>query len=301
MLSCDKDDGSVPGTVVPTRLLSEVAVEDDAELQEYLKTHFYNYEEFENPPAGFDFKIVIDTIAGDNAGKRPLFEDVSVEEIMVLPSFSFGLSDQDDEIAHKLYYVEVREGQGDLPTEGDNSILRYEGSFLDGTLFDASTTPVRFYLPNLVRGFAEAMTKLNIASEITENGDGTLAFENYGIGIVFIPSGLGYGNGTGPTGNIPSYSNLIFKLDGLSFEESTDFDGDGIPSILEDLNGDGNLNNDNTDGEIEQLFLPNHRDNDDDNDGILTRDEIELDADGNFVAFKDTDGDGISDHLDNDN
>ena len=61
------------------------------------------------------------------------------------------------------------------------------------------------------------------------------------------------------------------------------------------------MTDDNTDADLEQIFLPNHGDVDDDNDGILTIDEIELDADGNFVAFKDTDGDGISDHLDNDN
>ena len=41
--------------------------------------------------------------------------------------------------------------------------------------------------------------------------------------------------------------------------------------------------------------------NDDDQDGIPTIEEIELDADGNFVGFLDTDGDGTPDHLDNDN
>ena len=91
-------------------------------------------------------------------------------------------------------------------------------------------------------------------------------------------------------------------MDAFDFEANTDFDGDGIPSILEDLNNDGDLNNDNTDDASEpaNVFFPNHNDPDDDNDGILTRDEINLDANGNFVSFKDIDGDGIPDHLDND-
>ena len=73
---------------------------------------------------------------------------------------------------------------------------------------------------------------------------------------------------------------------------------------MEDLNGDGNLNNDNTDEEIEataRVYFPNHNDTDDDQDGILTIEEIDLDEDGNFVGFRDTDGDGIFDHLDDDN
>ncbi len=300
--SCrDDDEDFLNGAVVvPPRLLSEVAVENDIELQAFLKSHFYNYEEFAAPPADFDFKIKIDTIAGDNADKRAMFDDITSEVISILPS-SFGISDQEDSVDHTLYFLEARKGAGEKPTIGDNAILRYEGSLLDGTLFDASSTPIRFYLPQLIRGFGAAMTKVNSGSEIVDNGDGTVDFGEFGVGIVFIPSGLAYGNGRGPSGALPSYANLIFRLEGLAFEKNSDFDGDGIPSFLEDLDGDGNLNNDNTDADLEQIFLPNHGDIDDDNDGILTIDEIELDADGNFVAFKDTDGDGISDHLDNDN
>ena len=70
--SCKKDDDPI-GEVVPPRLLSEVVIEDDAEIIEFLKTHFYNKDEFETPPEGFDFRIRFDTIAGDNSGKQSLF------------------------------------------------------------------------------------------------------------------------------------------------------------------------------------------------------------------------------------
>ena len=46
--------------------------------------------------------------------------------------------------------------------------------------------------------------------------------------------------------------------------------------------------------------MANHNDADDDNDGVPTINEIEKDADGNFVGFIDADGDGIWAHLDDD-
>lgn len=297
--SCKNDDDATAAIAVPPRLLAEVVIENDVELQTYFQTHFYNYEEFENPPANFDFKVVIDTIADENADKRPLLNDVTSQAFNV-SSVDFGLQVEENDISHKLYFLEVREGEGSKPTVGDNTALRYEGSLLDGTLFDGATTPVVFYPPTLIRGFGTGITGFGTGNDIIENGDGTLDFGNYGIGVLFIPSGLAYANGTGPGGNLPSYANLIFKIDNLSVEENTDFDGDGIPSIQEDLNGDGNLNNDNTDVDTELFtFIPNHADPDDDGDGILTIDEIEIDAEGN-ITFPDTDGDGTVDYLDSD-
>ncbi len=306
IVSCRDDDGDInPGTVVPPQTLAETQMENDAEILAFLQTHFYNYEEFETPPAGFNFKIKFDTIAGANSDKLPLIDFVETQTIKEV-SATFGRDDE-EEVDHILYYLTARLGEGDeenSPTIGDNTVLQYEGSLLNGTLFDAASTPVSQYLSGgLIRGYANGVEKFNAGIGPMENGDGTVSFENYGVGAIFMPSGLGYFSNP-PTGSgIPAYAPLIFKIDLLAFEKDTDFDGDGIPSILEDVDGDGNLNNDNTDGDSEpfSVFLANHNDTDDDNDGIPTIDEIELDEDGNFVGFKDTDGDGTPDHLDNDN
>ncbi|MEP3211533.1 MAG: FKBP-type peptidyl-prolyl cis-trans isomerase [Maribacter sp.] len=306
IVSCRDDDGDInPGTVVPPQTLAETQIENDAEIVSFLQTHFYNYEEFETPPAGFNFKIKFDTIAGANADKLPLIDFVQTQTIKEVSS-TFGRDDE-EEVDHILYFLTARVGEGDeenSPTIGDNTVLQYEGSLLDGTLFDAASTPVNQYLSGgLIRGYANGVEKFNAGIGPMENGDGTVSFENYGVGAIFIPSGLGYFSNP-PTGSgIPAYAPLIFKIDLLAFEKDTDFDGDGIPSILEDVDGDGNLNNDNTDGDSEpfSVFLANHNDTDDDNDGIPTIDEIELDEDGKFAGFKDTDGDGTPDHLDNDN
>ena len=307
--SCGSDDDDGVDTEFLESILSltDVSADNDAELQEYFRTHFYNYEEFANPPADFDFKIVIDTISGDNADKRPLLDDVTFKTFTVSTGDFNSEIEEENDVPHKIYFLVAREGSNlNRPTLGDNTILRYEGSLLDGTIFDTATAPISFYPPNLIRGFAIGLTEFNTGSVITENGDGTLDFGIHGIGAVFIPSGLAYFFGTGPSNTdgspgLPQYANLIFKIDNLSFQQNTDFDGDGIPSIMEDLNGDGNLNNDNTDEDLEGnfVFTPNHVDPDDDGDGILTIDEIEINADGT-ITFPDSDGDGIVDYLDSD-
>lgn len=300
--SCRKDEEPI-GEVVPPRLVSEVAVEDDAEIVEFLKTHFYNEEEFENPIEGFDFKIRFDTIAGENSSKQSIFDSPNlIQEIISVPSSDLA-RDDNEVVDHNLYILVVRQGMMEgTPTIGDFSILRYEGSLVSGKLFDASSNqPVRFNLSSVVRGFGNGMEYLKTGEGPIENPNGTVSYENYGIGAIFIPSGLGYFDRS-PNTVIPAYSPLIFKVDAFDYEPDSDFDGDGIPSILEDLNNNGNLNDDNTDSNSEPLgvFLANHNDTDDDNDGIPTIDEIDLDENGNFVGFRDTDNDGIPDHLDND-
>lgn len=74
-------------------------------------------------------------------------------------------------------------------------------------------------------------------------------------------------------------------------------DNDGIPAELEDLNGNGDLYDDDTDGD----GIPNFLDADDDGDNVLTINESPnyTAADGLSMAL-DTDGDGIPDYLDDD-
>ena len=306
VLSCANDD-SPDVEVVPPRALSEVAAEDDAEIREYLQTHFYNYEEFENPPADFDYAIVFDTIAGDNAGKTPLISQVESAQVSV-NSEEFSLPEEET-FTHTFYYLVAREGLNENPTVADSVLVRYRGSLLSGFDFDGSfVNPVWFDLAQIqgpgqgARGFTEAMPKFKRGGNVIDNGDGTVTVEGFGIGAMFLPSGLGFYNAI--QAEIPAYTPLIFTVD-LFTLEVTDHDGDGVISILEDVNGDGYLYNDNTDEEQEQesnslARFSDFLDVDDDADGTPTREEIEIDEDGN-VTFPDGDGDGIPDYLDRDN
>ena len=297
--SCKKDDDNSI-EVVPPRPPAEVKTENDAEIQAFLKTHFYNYEEFANPPADFDFRIKIDTLAGDNADKTPLIDQVEMDKVSV-PTKFLGL-DEEGSTDQILYYLIARQGVGGSPTVADSTFLKYEGSLLNGKLFDAIPTYSWQHLGSTIRGYSQGLTHFKVGSEIVVNPDGTTDISDAGIGFIIIPSALGYYDVARP--NIPAYSNIMFKMDVGLYVKDTDYDGDGIPSILEDLNGNGYLNDDNTDFEDENktypyTLTPNFMDRDDDGDGVLTRDEIEIDSEGN-ITFPDRDGDGIPDYLDKD-
>lgn len=302
--SCGDDDGLV-GEVVPPRLLAEVAPEDDAEILEFLSTHFYNYEDFQEPIApDFDFKIRIDTIAGENADKTPLSEQVSSEVILVSSSQLPAASEEENDIPHTYYYLAARQGQGPQPTVGDSVLTRIEGRLLDGTAFESFSDFTWQILPGQIRGYADAFTRINsgTAEGIVGNPDGTTDILDSGIGLMILPSGLGFFNApTSPL--IPAYAPLIFTFESGLIIENTDSDRDGIPNILEDLNGNGFLFDDNTDEaderELRVPFAVDFLDIDDDNDGIRTSEEISIDADGN-ITFPDSDGDGIPDYRDPD-
>lgn len=79
----------------------------------------------------------------------------------------------------------------------------------------------------------------------------------------------------------------------MSCLDLSDSDNDGVIDIDEDVNGDNNLDNDDTD----QDGIPNYLDEDDDGDGVNTIDE-DRDNDGNPMN-DDSDGDQIPDYLDN--
>lgn len=74
-------------------------------------------------------------------------------------------------------------------------------------------------------------------------------------------------------------------------------DNDGIPAALEDINNNGDLTDDDTDGD----GIPNYLDLDDDGDNVPTKNENpDPNNDGVLNDAQDTDGDSIPDYLDND-
>ena len=298
IVSCNKDDdGGV--SIQPPREFDEVALESNEIFKEYLETHFYNYEDFQTNPADFNNRIIFDTIAGANADKIPLSEQV-ITKIITRGG-----------VEHELHILVAREGSGEKPHFSDSTYVNYSGNVPYESRFDFSATPVWFDLgsaapaaelyvqnPNALDGFANALPEFGCATSISEDTDGTLIYsDDYGIGAVFIPTGLAYYNSG--SARIGAYDNLIFTFDLISFRQ-TDHDGDGIPSYLEDINANNYVNDlgDDTDGDR----VPNYLDSDDDGDGILTRDEIDFDENGNAIRpFRDSNSDGTPDYLDSDN
>ena len=107
---------------------------------------------------------MIDTLAGYNAGKRSLMEDAQSIKIKVSSDY-LALSAGEEDIEHPLYYIVVREGGGGSPTFAESTLVRYQGSLLNGTLFDESQDFVWQELPNTVRGYGNGVAMLNACTE----------------------------------------------------------------------------------------------------------------------------------------
>lgn len=264
LVSCNNDDDSP--TTVPDRPKGVVYDEDIAEIEDFLLTTTYNYEDFDfsNPysEANDTFEIIFEPVG--NTGKTPLMDRPELQFKTVT----------DSGIDYKLYYLSVREGQGNEVHFCDRASVTYEGRLTDNFVFDSAVTPFNFDLitvgqqAGVVPGFQQGLIEFKTSTAFTDNGDGTDTYRNHGIGAIFIPSGLGYFSQ--PLVGVPAYSPLIFTFS--LFERSlTDHDNDNIWSYLEDLNEDGDVYDDDTDGD----FGPNFIDNDDDNDGYFTRDELD--------------------------
>tara|TARA_B100000674_G_scaffold362185_1_gene304938 strand:+ start:391 stop:1290 length:900 start_codon:yes stop_codon:yes gene_type:complete len=279
--SCKKDDDSVLDAEPPRDLQEQYIIENDS-IIEFMQTHFYNYTDFENIGGNQNPELIIDTIAGDNANKTPIFDQVKTMEIEVK-------DENDNIVVHKLYYEVLREGSGDNPTVADSVFISYKGLLLDNKIFDQRKSPIWLEAKNVVRGFQEFLPKIKRGS-IRINTDGTYQFDNFGIAFAIFPSGLGYYNNG--TGNIRPYSPLIFQVNLLTLNR-TDHDNDTVLTVFEDINGDRNFDNDDTDSD----GFPDYLDPDDDGDEILTKDEYDQNGDG---VPDDSDGDGIPDYLDND-
>ena len=273
-INCDDDEGPLPPRDVKIQ-----TIEDDEALVNYLQTHFYNYDDFAYDPNNYGLEILLDSIADENSDKTPLSDQVSIKLV--------DTEDSDDNfVQHKLYYLEVKKGSGARPSSVDSAFVSYKGLLLNGDVFDARDYPIWFDLLNVVRGFRESLSELS-EGDFTINEDGTFEFDNYGKGLIFMPSALGYyssGNSS-----IPAYSPLIFSVN-LHRVNQSDHDRDGILSINEDIDGDGNPLNDDTDGD----GLPNMNDFDDDGDGVPTFNEFDRDKDG---LPDDTDNNGMPDYL----
>lgn len=250
-----------------------LAVSDNDSIVKFLKAHYYD--------------ATIDSVKPITSGNIPIYDDTKLKIMDIT----------ENEIDYKLYVYIEDEGSPasdkGYPTKVDSVFVKYSGRSLTGstfsnTPFDQNTRGIWFTLNALIKGWTEGMTNFKGGSLKKEaNGDpfnGPITFLNPGKGVIFIPSGLAYPssnfqNQTNPQVN----TNIFFYIQMLDFIKDTDQDNDTVPSNKEDINGDGDFNNDDTDGD----GIPNYFDADDDGDGVLTKNE---DANG--------DGDPTNDFSD---
>jgi len=280
--SCTKN--SVP--VVPPREFSAQYATDVADIEEYLKTNFITV--IDHPGFVDDQDITISKIT---AGETSIWD----QKVFELKSREVSLHD----ITYKIYYLVLRQGVGNSPSNVDGVLAAYKGNYLQrvtlgtdigvfATDFEKVQYPQQFLsLLSTISGWGEIFPQFKTGTN-TSNDDGTINHSDFGAGVMFLPSGLGYFN-TG-SGAIPAYAPLVFSFK-LFEVQRLDQDGDGILSYLEDLNGDnyiktlatGIVNPDDTDGDGILDFL----DKDDDGDNYSTALEIKNSATGIAYPFAD--------------
>ena len=196
VISCSPDEDDVVS--VPENDRTEQQVIDNDSLVGYLNTHYYNSAEV-------------------NALANPTIVDVVITELLedeTLPSDATLLMTAAElktttylDVEYNYYILEIKQGDGaSSPRFCDKVRVKYEGSLMDGTNFDESSIPVNFDLVGLIPGWGRVMPHFNVGS-FTTNSDGTVSFDGYGMGVMFLPSGLGYY--ATYQAKIPSYSNLI--------------------------------------------------------------------------------------------
>ena len=118
-------------------------------------------------------------------GKAFLEENAKKEGIITLPS--------------GLQYEVITEGNGKKPSATDRVKCHYEGTLIDGTLYDSSIKrgqPAIFGVNQVIKGWVEALQLMSEGSKWR----------------LFIPSELGYG--AQQAGEmIPPHSTLIFEVE----------------------------------------------------------------------------------------
>lgn len=100
--------------------------------------------------------------------------------------------------ASGLQYEVLEEGSGASPSATDTVEVNYEGTFIDGTVFDSSYQrgqTIEFPLNRVIAGWTEGL-------QLMKEG-ATYKF--------YIPYNIAYGEGG--MGPIPGYSTLIFKVE----------------------------------------------------------------------------------------
>lgn len=264
LASCKKDDDSFSPIVERDREEQQVADADS--LVSYLETHYYNFATFETAGNHTLEDLVISELPRDAQGNYLPMPNPTVNKLLI-DAVGAAKTTSYQDTDYEYYVLSLNEGGGKNPKFTDQIRVNYAGSLQDGTIFDSTVNPIELDLLNLVQGWRLVFPEFKTAENFVENGDGTVSFNNFGLGVMFLPSGLGYF--AAPPLGVPAYANMIFKFE-LYQSKTSDHDNDGLPSYYEDLNDNGNVFDDDTDGN----GVPNALDADDDGDGVLTINEL---------------------------
>jgi FKBP-type peptidyl-prolyl cis-trans isomerase FkpA len=277
IFSCNQDDDS---NGVKPEPYDEQYIKDLAKIDEFIDNHYMKVDPI-------TFEVSFKKIQTHGADSLPIRTQTEY------PLESRMVEIEDHEQTYKMYYIKFRQGTGEKPTRVDSTLVSYRGEYLykkkvaipntspvayneyiTGEQFDQAQNPVWFSLDLVVEGWKEMVPFLfNSGTSSFDPSTGVISYDNFGAGVFFLPSALGYYSASG---TIPAYSPMVFSVK-LMHVNRVDHDFDGIDSYLEDLNGDGkftvkegvDIDDDDTDDD----GRPDYKDQDDDGDSHTTKEE----------------------------
>ena len=251
--SCSKSDSDT----VPLRDFTEQYVKDLANIETFMHTHYMTVV---NNPGGTDDQDVTFTLIAPGGTETSIWDQTTYP----IHTREITVRQNEEDIDYKIYYITLRQGSGpnsQSPCNVDKIYTAYKGEYIFDTVetvngntihtiksdeFEESVYPQYFTLSGVIRGWGEIFPQFKTGSYGT-NPDGTIHYDDFGAGVMFLPSGLGYFGGT--QNGIPVYSPLIFNFK-LYEVVRLDNDGDGIDSYLEDIGGPGTGNENTPDGYV---------------------------------------------------
>lgn len=157
---------------------SELKV-DNAEAQTLVQNFFQEQEAKQQAAAAEAGKVA------KAAGEAFLAENGKKEGVVTLPS--------------GLQYQVLKEGNGKKPSATDQVVCHYEGTLIDGTVFDSSyqrNQPATFGLNQVIPGWTEGVQLMQEGAKYR----------------FFIPYKLAYGE-RGAGAQIPPFAALVFDVE----------------------------------------------------------------------------------------
>lgn len=312
--SCNKDDNEVVST--PLRDFDEQFVTDSTAIYKYLTTHYLDLENVTDIASVVNSAGLIKKMPTTGTLPPSIYSLLNSTTYPKLLYKEVTVASHEMNTPYKVYYLQFREGDvSEKPCPLDEVLVTYRGTSLKSetetltngtqvtvvneTEFENSPVSSLFALSSVVSGWQEIFPMFGKGTfDEVATGNNPNVYTNFGAGVMFLPSGLAYYNGSRT--NIPSYSPLVFSFQLLNLKR-VDTDNDGILTVDEIVKNSNGIYVADSYVDTDKDGTADYRDFDDDNDGFPTRNEIK-DLNGNLIPFIDiptcSGGNGKKRHLD---